>query len=387
MSKSVQQKPRSKPHDIMNSNSKMKMKPKAPKKKGVKEADKKVRQSISNGELIKDEVMRLSQRDSRSLYIRFTSTNLPTSSEEIKKLHPEIKFVRTPRVKQNGDKIGFGYAFVEFGSEADCKAAKTKLGTTQFKGSELYVDFVGEKSKKMKGGAVKDKASFNPTRLFVSGLVSGVTKTNLKEMFPKSASADIPISSRKSKKATSYGFVQFSSPSDAKAAFDAAQNLEISGHPITVLFAKRTEQKDEVVKKKKAEKRKIREEKRNKAREEKKVKGTQVKKPKMEKEAEEENDEESEDENDDDDDGSEEENEVAEGNENEDVEDDENDEDSDEEDEDEDTETKEDQDQDEEDDDDDDDEDEDEEEEEEEEDADTEKEEEDDDNDNDSEED
>ena len=53
MSKSVQQKPRSKPHDIMNSNSKMKMKPKAPKKKGVKEADKKVRQSISNGELIK----------------------------------------------------------------------------------------------------------------------------------------------------------------------------------------------------------------------------------------------------------------------------------------------------------------------------------------------
>ena len=51
MSKSVQQKPARKPLDKINSNNKMKMK--APKKKGVKEADKKVRQSISNGELIK----------------------------------------------------------------------------------------------------------------------------------------------------------------------------------------------------------------------------------------------------------------------------------------------------------------------------------------------
>merc|ERR1712029_796678 len=280
---------------------------------------------------------------------------------------------------------GINYAFVEFGTESECKAAKNKLSTTQFQGSELFVDFVGAASRSKKQRDMKDKSQFNPTRLFISGLAQGVTKSNLKAMFPKCSSADIPANVRK--KGTAYGFVQFSSPSDAKAAFDAAQNLEISGHPITVLFAKRTEQKDEVVKKKKAEKRKIREEKRNKAREEKKVKGTQVKKPKVEKEAEEENDEESEDENDDDDDGSEEENEVAEGNENEDVEDDENDEDSDEEDEDEDTETKEDQDQDEEDDDDDDDEDEDEEEEEEEEDADTEKEEEDDDNDNDSEED
>ena len=218
---------------------------------------------------------RLTQRDSRSLYVRFSSNNLPKSSEEIKELHENIKFVRTPRVKQRpGDtKVGISYAFVEFGSEADCKAAKTKLGTTQFQGSELYVDFVGAKSKKMAGGGGKDKSQFNPTRLFVSGLAPGVTKTNLKEMFPKSASADIPQSSRK--KGTSYGFVQFSTPSDAKSAFDAAQNLEISGHPITVLFAKKTDMKDDVVKKKKAEKRKIKQEKR-------KAEGSLVKKRKTE---------------------------------------------------------------------------------------------------------
>ena len=46
----VKGKPERKPLNKINP---IKMKPKAPKKKGVKDADKKVRQSISNGELIK----------------------------------------------------------------------------------------------------------------------------------------------------------------------------------------------------------------------------------------------------------------------------------------------------------------------------------------------
>merc|ERR1711971_1474827 len=75
------------------------------------------------------------------------------------------------------------------------------------------------------------------------GLANGVTKTNLKEMFPKCSNTDIPV--RGKKKGTAYGFVQFSSPADAKAAFDAAQDLEVAGHPITVLFAKRTAEKEE----------------------------------------------------------------------------------------------------------------------------------------------
>ena len=48
--KNVQAKQERKPFEKLNP---IKMKPKRPKKKGVKEADKKVRQSISNGELIK----------------------------------------------------------------------------------------------------------------------------------------------------------------------------------------------------------------------------------------------------------------------------------------------------------------------------------------------
>merc|ERR1711915_192157 len=189
-----------------------------------------------------------------TLYLRF-SKELPKSIDEIKELHSDIKFVRTPRTAaKKGD--SYSYAFVEFASQEECKEAKNKLSTTQFKGTELYVDFVGEKSKNKKH---KDKinAQLNPSRLFVSGLAPGVTESHLKEMFPKSSHALIPKTSRKSN--VIFGFVQFSNPADAKAAFDAAKDLTISNHKITVLFAKKTEEKDEVIKKK-AEKRKLKQE-------------------------------------------------------------------------------------------------------------------------------
>jgi len=211
----------------------------------------------------------------------------------------DIKFVRTPRTAHSGkDKESIGYAFLEFGSPDECKAAYTKLQTTQFKGKELVVDFVGEnsKNKKQKAQAAGDQTGsrLNPTRLFICGLAPGVNKSNLKEMFPKASHADIPARSRK--KGTSYGFVQFASPGDAKAAFDAAKDLTIAGHKITVLFAKMTEAKPEVVQKK-AEKRKLKEEKDKKEKiEAKKIKVDGEEEENGEESEEEENDEESEEE-------------------------------------------------------------------------------------------
>merc|ERR1719470_521982 len=207
--------------------------------------------AIASGDVMKDEVTRKTEQDARTLYIRFGEKQQPKTAEEIKELHSDIKFVRTPRTssKQKG---GIGYAFIEFGDLEECKAAKNKLATTQFKGNEVYVDFVGENSKAKKKIA-KPSCQLNPTRLFVCGLAQGVNKSNLQEMFPKAGSACIP--QRSKKKGTSYGFVQFSTPADAKAAFDAAQDLTIANHKITVLFAKMTDTKPEV-QKKKAEKRK-----------------------------------------------------------------------------------------------------------------------------------
>ena len=152
--------------------------------------------------------------------------------------------MRTPRTasKKKDSGIAFHYAFVEFSTEAECEKAKNKLATSRFQGNELFVDFVGAKSKKQL--SKPDPKRLNPTRLFVCGLAPGVTKTALKEMFPKCSSAEIP--ERSKRKGTSFGFVQFSSPADAKAAFDASQGLSLNGFNITVLFAKITDDKEKI---------------------------------------------------------------------------------------------------------------------------------------------
>ena len=54
-------------------------------------------------------------------------------------------------------------------------------------------------------------------------------------MFPKCSGAELPL--RSIRKKCPFGFVQFSNPGDAKAAFDAAKDLVVAGRHITVLYA------------------------------------------------------------------------------------------------------------------------------------------------------
>jgi len=265
----------------LSDKSKPKMKERRPKKKAQQSADAAARSAIANGEAMKDEIARKTAQDARTLYIRFSEPAYPKTADEVKELHSDIKFVRTPRVSAKG-KDGIGYAFLEFGNPEECKAAKNKLSTKQFKGKELYVDFVGENSKGKK--AAKPKANLNPTRLFVVGLNKGITKTHLKEMFPKAANASIPPRSKQ--KGTSFGFVQFSNPADAKAAFDAAQDLTINNHKISVFFAKVTDKKDEKNNDAKAEKRKATTEEEEGIQEAKKVKKEKKKEAKKKKKGE-----------------------------------------------------------------------------------------------------
>jgi RNA recognition motif-containing protein len=217
---------------------------KKPVAKAVHIANSKARMAIGAGEVTEAEKARKQEQDERTLYIRFTGDKLP-SAKEVKELHSDIKFVRTPRTagKLKDNEAVFKYAFLEFSNEDECTKAKNKLATTRFHGSELYLDYVGEKSKCQKKA---DKPQqLNPLRLFVCGLEPGVKKATLKEMFPKCSHAEIP--SQSAKKGTPYGFVQFSNPGDAKSAFDAAQNLDIAGYKITVLYAKVSENKEEIL--------------------------------------------------------------------------------------------------------------------------------------------
>jgi len=199
--------------------------------------------------LVTDELQRKNNEDERTIYIKFKE-NLPSTVEEIKELHPDITFVRNPLLAKKKHTEGIHYAFLEFETAEICKNAMTKLTSTQFKGQDVFVDFVGVNSKNIKQNST-DTKDLNPKRLFVCGLAPGMTKSHLKEMFPKAAHADVP------KKSKNFGFVQFSNAIDAKDAFDAAQDLSIARHKITVFFAKTSSNKEEV-KLKKAEKRKDR---------------------------------------------------------------------------------------------------------------------------------
>jgi len=169
---------------------------------------------------------RLAAKDVRTLFVKFTSDTLPTDIKQVKALHSDIRNVKTPSVKDGQ----FSFAFIEFCNEELCVAAKEDLSLQRFNGSELIVDFVGGKA----SSQVERKMSqlkVNPTRLTVMGLLPGATKATLKLMFPKAISAHV-----NSSKGSPDGVLQFSSSQDAKAAFDAAKNIDIGGHKLTVLY-------------------------------------------------------------------------------------------------------------------------------------------------------
>jgi hypothetical protein len=178
------------------------------------------------------------EQDLRTLYIRFKTDSLPAKEEDVRALHPKVVQVRISRQAWKAEKTAFSFCFVEFGSEKECEEAKQALSEKEFNGGSLYVDFVGAKSK---GGASKKSPSkaqmpINPTRLFVSG-AHGLTSSKLKELFPTCLKAEVPQRSKK-KLGAMFGFVQFSSPADAKAAFEASKDLVHGGAPLQVLFSR-----------------------------------------------------------------------------------------------------------------------------------------------------
>lgn len=210
------------------------------------DADHQARKKIASGEVVEAQLDRKKDLDNRTLYVKFTSKVLPREHSEVKALNKAIRYVRTPRKlgKSSLENCGaFVYCYIEFSNEKECVQAKTELSVKRFNKSELIVDFLGAKSKMGKGEDKDDNV--NPTRLYVSGFKEGLTKTTLKTLFPKCTNAWVK------KTNDGFGFVQFASPGHAEAAFTAAQDLDIGGYPITVLYAKQTPQKEQVIKNKK----------------------------------------------------------------------------------------------------------------------------------------
>ena len=130
--------------------------------KQKRESIKAARMALATGQISTDEQARKHAMDLRTLYVRFKK-DLPSGEAQVRQRldnHPQIKFVRIPRQSQKQVR----YAFVEFGSEAECEAAKDSLTKGPEAKDEFYIDYVGVKSKAgAKAQKVKTRA-INPNR-------------------------------------------------------------------------------------------------------------------------------------------------------------------------------------------------------------------------------
>ena len=73
------------------------VKSKRPVSQAQKELNKQARMAMSTGELDKDELKRKSERDLRTLYVRFSNNAGPKNISDIYKLDKTIKIARVPR--------------------------------------------------------------------------------------------------------------------------------------------------------------------------------------------------------------------------------------------------------------------------------------------------
>merc|ERR1719341_1004636 len=103
----------------------------------------------------------------------------------------------------------------------------------QTAGEKAFVDYMGAKGKiDMQNEEIK----INPKKLYMSGFPIGTTPLQVQSLFEKCSKVTIPKS--RFLKGKSYGLIFFNNESDAKAAFESAQNMKIGGADVTVVFSK-----------------------------------------------------------------------------------------------------------------------------------------------------
>ncbi|KAM5163516.1 nucleolin [Mantella aurantiaca] len=132
------------------------------------------------------------------------------------------------RIPQNNQGRPKGFAFIEFPSVEDAKEALESCNNTDIEGRTIRLEY------SQTGGA---QASTQSKTLFVRGLSEDTTEETLKEAFDGSINARI-VTDRDTGASKGFGFVDFSTAEDAKAAKEAMEAGEIDGNKVTLDFAK-----------------------------------------------------------------------------------------------------------------------------------------------------
>ncbi|XP_009863462.1 PREDICTED: nucleolin, partial [Apaloderma vittatum] len=171
------------------------------------------------------------ERESKTLIVN--NLSYAASEETLQELFKKASSIKMPQTNQGRPK---GYAFVEFATTEDAKEALNSCNNTEIEGRTIRLEFSSPAWQK---GNTNARGGFNQQSktLFVRGLSEDTTEETLKESFEGSISARI-VTDRDTGSSKGFGFVDFSSPEDAKAAKEAMEDGEIDGNKVILDFAK-----------------------------------------------------------------------------------------------------------------------------------------------------
>ncbi|NXL60469.1 NUCL protein, partial [Chordeiles acutipennis] len=171
------------------------------------------------------------ERESKTLIVN--NLSYAASEETLQELFKKASSIKMPQNNQGRPK---GYAFVEFPTAEDAKEALNSCNNTEIEGRAIRLEFSSPAWQK---GNTNARGGFNQQSktLFVRGLSEDTTEETLRESFEGSVSARI-VTDRDTGSSKGFGFVDFSSPEDAKAAKEAMEDGEIDGNKVILDFAK-----------------------------------------------------------------------------------------------------------------------------------------------------
>ncbi|XP_075058470.1 nucleolin isoform X2 [Mixophyes fleayi] len=166
--------------------------------------------------------------DSKVLVVNNLSYN--ATEETLQEVFEKATSISIPLNYQGRVK---GFAFVEFPSVEDAKEALESRNNTEIEGRSIRLELSqgGGAGRGAGGGSAQSKT------LFVRGLSEDTTEETLKDAFDGSLNARI-VTDRDTGASKGFGFVDFSTAEDAKAAKEAMEDGEIDGNKVTLDFAK-----------------------------------------------------------------------------------------------------------------------------------------------------
>jgi RNA recognition motif-containing protein len=191
--------------------------------------------------------------ENRTLFLK----NLPddVTEEELKALSTDIIGLRIKENLKRGKKTKkFTFAFLEFSTEEACTKHYKELQHRKIRNKEIVVDYIGEKSGYVKKDEKKKLAKEGMTRepdqlrLHVGGFDKSTTEADVKKLFG-TGFADFTMPVKKdSKQNMGFAFVTYTSEAEAKKALEKTNGKEIGGKKLSVDYAFKRVDKEQLVK-------------------------------------------------------------------------------------------------------------------------------------------